>query len=450
MSPETRVGLAAIVALVLFVGLVAFLRGGSLRGPQGYELHVVMHDAAGMEQGTPVRMSGVMVGQVSRVGLTPDNRARVTIMVGRDVAIPSGSRFQPSTSGLVGERYLAITPPGTAAAPLPPGAEVQGDEPLSLERIGRRLEDVGDRINELVGNTNELITDPQMREDLRATLRNARETTALARETVAQARIVADAVRRAGDNIEATSVRVRAIVDRDVAAIAGDLRSMAENLETSSERVKAFVDETSSGGRLSEDIRATAASLRDAGDRIQQMAEDLQGAVNQENVAKVREIVDDVHAGVKEARAVVAQAGAFLGRADGVTPGRWYTATYDVWYTARQSGHSLDLTLLPQARRSYRLGLHDIGMGNGVVLQVGGAFSESLRWRAGVYESQVGVGMDYRVSDPFTLSLDAYNVNLFTIDATARYRFSGIWGVTFGGKDLLRNPSWLLGIGTTF
>lgn len=450
MSPETRVGLVTIVALVFLVGLVAFLRGSGLWGPQGYELHVVMQDAAGMERGTPVRMSGVMVGQVSRVGLTGGNRARVTIMIRPGVAIPSGSRFQPAATGLVGERYLAITPPRTDAAPLPAGTEVQGEEPLSLERLGRRLEEVADRITELVGNANELISDPQMREDLRAALRNARETTALAKETVAQARIVAGTVRRAGDTFEATAVRIRTIVDRDVAAIAGDLRSMAEHLETSSERVKAFVDETADGGKLSADIRATAASLRDAGERIRQMTEDMQGAVNQENVAKVNQLVDDVRTGVKEARAVVAQAGAFLGRADGATSGRWYAVTYDVWYMDGRGGHSLDLTLLPEARRSYRLGLHDIGMSNGVVLQVGGSFSESLRWRAGVYESQVGAALDYRVSDPFTLSLDAYNVNLFTVDATARYRFSGIWGLTVGGKDLLRNPSWLMGIGTTF
>lgn len=451
MSPETRVGLASIVALVLFVGMVAFLRGGSLRGPQGYEIHVVMQDAAGLEPGTPVRLSGVTVGEVGAVGLTPDNRARVTILIDRAVAIPSGSRFQPATSGLVGERYLAITPPGAAAPALPPGATVQGEEPLSLERIGRRLEDVSDRIVRLVDNTNELITDPQMRADLRETLRNARETTALARQTVAQARAVADSVRRAGDHIEATSVRIRAIVDRDVADIAGDLRTMAENLESSSERVKAFVDETAADGKLSQDIRGTAASLRDAGERIRRMAEDLQGAVNQENVAKVREIIDEARAGVREARAVVSRAGGVLGRFEGgASSGGWYAVNYDVWHMQGRSGHSLDLALMPQAPRSYHLGVHDIGAGNRVVLQVGGRLNETLRWRAGVYESQVGVGLDYRISDPFTLSLTAYNVNLVTVDALARYRISGIWGVTFGGKDLLRNPSWLVGIGTTF
>jgi len=94
MTPETRVGLVTILALVLIIGMVAFLRGGTLRGPQGYELHVVMRDATGLEPGTPVRLSGVTVGQVTDVGLTPEHLARVTITVDPDVRIPADSRFQ--------------------------------------------------------------------------------------------------------------------------------------------------------------------------------------------------------------------------------------------------------------------------------------------------------------------------------------------------------------------
>ena len=451
MTPETRVGLVTILALVLIIGMVAFLRGGTLRGPQGYELHVVMRDATGLEAGTPVRMSGVTVGQVSAVGLTPDKRARATLRMHRDVQVPAGARFQPATSGLIGERYLAITPLQADAPALAPGTTVQGEDPLSLERIGQRLEEVSDRVLELVGNANALISDPQMRADLREALRNARDATALAKETLAQARIVASTVRRASDNIEATSMRVREVVDSDVAAIAGDLRAMAENLEASSVRVKEFVDETSAGGKLSADIRETAAALRDTGQRIRQMAEDLQGAVNQENVAKVREIIDDARVGVKEARAVVQQAGGFLQRIGGAIPsGRPYAVTYEVWYSGGRGGHDLDFTLFPEGGRSYRLGVHDIGAGSRMVLQVGGRLNPTLRWRAGIYESEVGLGLDYRHSGPLTLSLDAYNVNLFTVDALARYQLSRGWGLTFGGKDLLRSPAWLFGVGTTF
>jgi hypothetical protein len=51
---------------------------------------------------------------------------------------------------------------------------------------------------------------------------------------------------------------------------------------------------------------------------------------------------------------------------------------------------------------------------------------------------------------PFTLSLDAYDLNRPTMDALARYQLTPVWGLTFGGRDVLRTPVWLLGVGTTF
>jgi len=452
MSPETRVGIVTVLAFLLFLGLVVWLRGDAV-GPRGYQLHVLLRDAAGIEAGTPVRMSGVTVGQVSNVELTSENLARLTITLKPGVSIPKGSRFRAATTGLVGERYLAITPGPAGAGELrtTPDNPVVGDDPFSLERLALRLEEIGDQVSEFIGNANELVTDPQMRADLREALRNARQATALARETLAQARVVADTVRRAGDNIEATSVRVREIVDSDVAAIAGDLRTMAANLEQSSERVKAFVDETSAGGQLSQDVRETAAALRDAGQRIRKMSEDLQGVINQDNVAKVRDLVDEARATVKEARAVVGRAGGFMGQLQGGTSSsRFYSLNYDVWYSGQRGGHNLDFTLFPEGARSYRFGMHDIGAGNRTVLQVGGRLNPTLGWRAGIYESEVGLGVDYRASDPLTLSLDAYNVNLLTLDAIARYQVSPGWGLTFGGRNLLRTPAWLFGVGVSY
>jgi phospholipid/cholesterol/gamma-HCH transport system substrate-binding protein len=452
MSSEARVGVVTVLAFLLFLGLIVWLRGDAM-GPGGYQLHVRLRDAAGIEAGTPVRMSGVTVGEVTTVTLTPENLALLTITVKPGVSIPVGSRFRAATTGLVGERYLAILP-GPAGAPelrTTPQSPVVGDDPFSLERLAMRLEQISDQVSEFIGNANELVTDPQMRADLREALRNARQATALARETLAEARVVADTVRRAGDNIEATSVRVREVVDSDVAAIAGDLRIMATNLEQSSERVKAFVDETSAGGQFSQDLRETAAALRDAGQRIRRMSEDLQGVINQENVVKVREIIDEARATVKEARGVVGRAGGFMGQlAGGTSASRFYSLNYDVGYTGQRGYHNLDVTLFPEGARFYRFGVHDIGGGSRTVLQVGGRLNPSLGWRAGIYESEVGLGVDYRASGPLTLSLDAYNVNLLTLDATARYQVSPGWGLTFGGRNLLRAPTWLFGAGVSY
>ncbi|HLA23819.1 MAG TPA: MlaD family protein [bacterium] len=455
MSPEARVGAVALLAILVAVGFALILPGGGLLRPQGYAVVVAVRDASGIAQGAPVRMSGVPVGQVASVTLSPAGEALVTLTIRPGVQIPQGSRFRLATTGLVGEQFIAITP-GPARPPLAPGTVVQGEDAFSLERTATRLEAVADQVARLVQNADALLTDPQMRADLRDAVRNARDATAIARDVMAQSRGIASSVQRTATTIEAVAGSVQKVVDTDVVAVAQDLRTTSQHLVDASERVQTFVESTAADGALARDIRGTAASLREAGQRIRQMAEDLQGLINSENVAKAREVVDDARAAVKDARGVVQQAGSLVQRADRFIPQRLpsrqnlVTFNYEVWHDGRRSGYGMDVTLLPEANRSYRLGLLDVGGSNGALLQVGSRLNSALWWRAGIYDSQVGLGLDYRPGGPLTFAVDVYNLNEITADARLRYQVTPRWGLMLGGRNLLRIPSFIFGLGTNF
>ena len=47
-------------------------------------------------------------------------------------------------------------------------------------------------------------------------------------------------------------------------------------------------------------------------------------------------------------------------------------------------------------------------------------------------------------------ALDAYNLNLPTMDARIRCQVSPRWGVTLGGRNLFRDPGVIFGLGTSF
>ena len=374
---------------------------------------------------------------------------------------PQGSRFRLATTGLVGEQFIAITP-GPARPPLAPGTVVQGEDAFSLERTATRLEAAADQVTRLVRSADTLLSDPQMRADLRDALRNAREATAIARDVLAQTRGAVSSVERTATMVEAVAGSIRKVVDTDVVAVATDLRAMSENLVETSEHVQAFVEATAADGALSRDIRETATSLRDAGQRIRQMAEDLQGLINSENVSKTREVVDDARAAVKDARGVVQQAGvvvrqagSFMQRVDRLLPeglpGRQNLVTfnYEVWHDGRRAGHGIDVTLLPGAGRSYRVGTLDIGGTGGVVLQVGSRLNSTLWWRGGIYDSHLGVGLDYRPG-ALTFAVDVYNLNEVTADVRLRYQFTPRWGLMLGGRNLMRTPAFIFGLGTSF
>ena len=461
MSPEARVGTVTVLAFLVAVAFALALPGAGLLRPQGYAVVVAVRDASGIAQGAPVRMSGVHVGQVASVSLSPGGDALVTLTIRPGVQIPEGSRYRLATTGLVGEQFIAITPARGRAA-IAPGAVVQGEDAFSLERTASRLEAAADQVSRLVQNANTLLTDPQMRGDLREAIRNAREATAIARDVLVQARGAVSSAERTATTIEAVAGSIQKVIDTDIVAVARDLRAMSGNLVDASERVQTFVEATAADGTLSRDIRETATSLRDAGQRIRRMAEDLQGLINSENVAKTREVVDDARAAVKDARgvvqqagSVVRQAGSLIQRADRLLPERLpgrqnlVTFTSEVWHDGRKGGYGIDVTLLPGASRSYRLGLLDIGGSGGVVLQVGNRLNSTLWWRAGIYDSQVGLGLDYRPG-ALTFAVDVYNLNELTADARLRYQLTPRWGLMLGGRNLMRTPAFIFGFGTNF
>jgi phospholipid/cholesterol/gamma-HCH transport system substrate-binding protein len=107
-------------ALVLLAGLVAtwgyfWLTAQPVRH-HGYPLVVQLTDAGGLERGDRVRLAGVQVGTVRRVGLR--NGAVVAdIIVDPELRLPRDSHASLQASGAFGGRYLALQP-GGAAAPL--------------------------------------------------------------------------------------------------------------------------------------------------------------------------------------------------------------------------------------------------------------------------------------------------------------------------------------------
>jgi phospholipid/cholesterol/gamma-HCH transport system substrate-binding protein len=462
MSPEARVGAITILAVIIALVLAYILPGAGLRRPQGYTVAMTVGDASGIAKGAPVRMSGVAVGRVAAIGLADSGEALITLMINQGVEIPEDSRFRLATTGLVGEQFVSIEPSRSRRSLPEEGAKVQGEGAFSLERTAGRLEAATDQVTQLVTNANSMLTDPRMRADLKDAIRNAREATVVARQVLAETRGAVASVRRTATTVERVAGSVRNVIDTDVVGVAGDLHTMSKNLVDASERVQALVESTAADGALSSDIKETAASLRDAGQRIRRMAEDLQGLINPENVARTRDAVDDARAAVKDARGVVQQAGtvvqqagAMLRRADRLLPEdlprreSLVTLNYEVWYSGGRAGHDIDVTFLPGAGHSYRLGMLDIGSAGGAVLQVGSRLSSTLWWRAGIYDSQFGLGLDYRPS-PWSLALDLYDLNQVTLDARLRYRFGQRWGLMLGGRDLARTPLLLFGLGTNF
>lgn len=128
------VGIAAVAYLALRMG------AGALIGSDTYPLRARFTNAGGLTSGSNVLVAGVPVGRVDSIKLNPDDySAIVTISLRKDVKVPADSIASIKTSGLIGDKFLALSPGGDDEM-LPAGALITDTEStLDLESLISRF-----------------------------------------------------------------------------------------------------------------------------------------------------------------------------------------------------------------------------------------------------------------------------------------------------------------------
>ncbi|MDR5708237.1 MAG: MlaD family protein [Armatimonadota bacterium] len=471
MRTEARVGLAVLLSLVLLVALAVFL-GRVPLFERGYEFTVVFESAEGLGPGTPVRMAGVQVGEVRTLRLTPDNRAAVRVRIRPEIRIPVGSRFQVASSTLLGNRYLAILPSEQAAS-IPPDAVVTGDRASTVEDIYRRVEALAAEVGTAVQDVRRLIQSAQ------GVVERLDETLGAIQETMADPRLRASLVRAAehlegaGRSVERTArqvERVAGVVGTEVTHTARSLRDFAQDLRSTAQEVRRFTEDVTARGETAARLRRSVASTEEAvsavqriaasvertARRVEEMSRDLQeGLINQTQLREVRALLTDARAAARRVDEVM---GKIDRTVEGLEPVLQRVqegvlllpnlhVTYAVWYNSRtQFRHDLDLWVTPGEGRYYRLGVHDVGRENLMQLQVGFRLTEVLGGRAGLVDSQVGVGLDYQPGGGWQVSLDLTNFNRPTLHLSLHYAVQPALAIGLHLRDVFQEPSYGIGL----
>jgi len=86
-------------------------KSAKIKTNDGYHLIAKFDDASGIEAGGDVKISGIKIGTVHDNSLdTKSYRALLTFSVNNDIKLPTDSSAKIVSSGLLGEKYLEITP----------------------------------------------------------------------------------------------------------------------------------------------------------------------------------------------------------------------------------------------------------------------------------------------------------------------------------------------------
>lgn len=97
----------AVVALA--VAMAGCSLPGRVEGP--VELTAVFDDVGDLVTGHSVQMADVRIGSVTRIELTDDHRARVTMRVKDGLGLPANTQAVLRTTSLLGEKFIELRPP---------------------------------------------------------------------------------------------------------------------------------------------------------------------------------------------------------------------------------------------------------------------------------------------------------------------------------------------------
>lgn len=163
MKIETKVGIlfaGAIGLMIVFAWLMGVLNPFS----NSYTLNVQYNFAGGIETGSPVRVMGIKVGKVDRIDFLANQKdasgqevkLRIQISIDKKVkeSVRKDSRFFVNLAGIIGEKFLEISPGSLNEPELSPGETVRGVDPPRIDQMISQGYGLAGKILELV-NKNE-------------------------------------------------------------------------------------------------------------------------------------------------------------------------------------------------------------------------------------------------------------------------------------------------------
>lgn len=108
---EFGVGLFVLLGLAAVAYLTLQLGAGALVGAETYPLEARFANTGGLNKGSTVMLGGVTVGRVEDIRLDPsDFSAIVRMSVLREVQLPADTMASIRTSGLIGDKFVALAP----------------------------------------------------------------------------------------------------------------------------------------------------------------------------------------------------------------------------------------------------------------------------------------------------------------------------------------------------
>jgi phospholipid/cholesterol/gamma-HCH transport system substrate-binding protein len=133
---ELLVGIFVLLGIAAVAYLTIKLGSGSLTGGKTYLVEARFANAGGLHSGGSVMLAGVLVGRVEDVRMDPtDFCAIATLRIADEVKLPTDSMASIKTSGLIGDKYVSLSPGADETTMAPKTRITMTESAVDLESL---------------------------------------------------------------------------------------------------------------------------------------------------------------------------------------------------------------------------------------------------------------------------------------------------------------------------
>lgn len=405
---EARVGLFALIIVVILLWMSFLVGGWSLERARGYRVYVTFPQAQGITNKTGVYIAGIQVGEVDAVALV-GGKARLTLRIHREVALEPDVRTLIRPKGLLGEKYVEIRPGTPGTGPVAPDADLpEGEAPPDLDQLIGEFSGVANDIRAVTRSLREALGGPEGAQTIKQIVENLRATSEILRGQVMEnlasfSKILGENAPRIAENLGVLSETLASIATRNREVV-------SESLDQIRDASRKFDDSLDSLARITKKIDEGHGTLGKL--------------VNDEaTIQKINHTIDGIDS--------------FVSRADKFRTLIRYRGEYET--LERQVKSYVALRLQPREDKYYQFEVVDDplpvsseqrttttttqgGTQTTTVtdqtvsrhqLKFSAEFAKrlaDLTFRGGILESSAGVGLDlHALDDQATLSLEAFD-----------------------------------------
>jgi phospholipid/cholesterol/gamma-HCH transport system substrate-binding protein len=135
---ELGVGLFLLVGLLCMAYLSFKLGNVQWFGSSRYRIQAQFSNVGGLTENADVSMAGVKIGKVEKIELK-SGQALVTLSINKGVQIEEDAIASVKTKGIIGDKYLSISP-GASDEYIQPEGRIQDTQPpLDIEALLSRF-----------------------------------------------------------------------------------------------------------------------------------------------------------------------------------------------------------------------------------------------------------------------------------------------------------------------